>query len=365
MEKDFYSILGLTEEDKKLPKDKFQKKLKSKWHELSMRYHPDRNQGSKEAEEKFKKISEAYDTLSDGNKRQEYDIKQSGFGGFSNSFGFNGGFGDFFEDMMGGFGFHQQQRPRVVRGEDLNINVNITLEDVLNGATKTFKFVKLSTCDKCNGTGSKDGKSTVCPHCGGSGRVRNVMRNGNQQIIQETVCPNCHGTGHIITNKCNECGGTGVKRETITKTITIPKGIFEGAYMTFPNEGNAPANANGNGVNGELNISFHILPHSEYSVDGQNLKQDIKLNLYEAWHGCTKEVKCLDGTIVKVKIPSLTENFKLFQVKGKGLPNVNNPSSFGTLILRAVYQMPKKELTDKQLDLLKEFYEIENARNKK
>ena len=215
--KDFYKILGLTEEDKKLPNDEFEKVLKKKYRELSIKYHPDRNPGNKEAEEKFKEINEANDVLSDPQKRQEYDFGNSGidFNGF-NPFG---GFADHFSDMMGGFNFGMRQR--VVHGENANVSVDVKLEDVLYGTTKTIKFNRMGSCPHCGGTGSKDGKTTTCPKCGGTGMIGNVSRMGNQTFIQQSRCPDCGGTGVKNTENCPYCGGNGVKKESVTKTIKV------------------------------------------------------------------------------------------------------------------------------------------------
>lgn len=366
--KDFYNILGLTEEDKKLPKDEFNKKIKGIYRKMSIMYHPDKQAGKsdaekKAAEEKFKEVSEAYDTLSDDNKRQQYDMQKNGFDGFDfGGFDFGGFGGNPFGNIFDHFGGGRKQQ-RVVKGEDLDINVNLTLEDVLNGATKTFKFFKNVACSHCNGTGSKDGKVTTCPQCNGTGRIRNIQRHGNQTFVSESYCPHCHGTGKTASESCPHCGGNGVKRETVTKTIAIPKGFFEGAYMSFTNEGNAPVKANGDAINGDLNVMFHLLPHSKFTVEGQNLKMDLKVNLYEALCGAEKNITCLDGSTINVKIPELTENGKLLKINGKGLPNVNMVNNIGSLIIRVVYEMPKKKLADKQIDLLKEFYEIEKKRN--
>lgn len=361
MEKDFYTILEITDEDKKLPNDKFKKKLKKNYRKLSMIYHPDKNNGNKESEEKFKEITEAYNVLSDEKKRQEYDMKKSGFGGFNfGDFGFNFGT-DPFSDMMGGFGFKRKQR--VVKGDDLRLNVNVTLEEVFHGVTKTFKFNKLEKCEQCNGTGSKDGKTSVCPHCGGTGTIREMSSNGNQRIIYESKCPYCFGTGKLVTDKCVHCNGIGVKTVNTTKTLNVPRGVFDGACVVFKGEGNAPMPTDGNSINGDLLVYFRLIPHERFSVEGQNLKTDLILNIYEAWNGCTKDIKCLDGSIVNVKIPSLTENNKLLQIKGKGLPNINN-NSMGSLILRVVYEMPNGELTKKQVNLLEQFYKLEKEKNK-
>ena len=167
-----------------------------------------------------------------------------------------------------------------------------------------------------------------------------------------------------MTDKCPNCNGTGVKKESATKTLNIPRGIFDGAYTVFKGEGNAPMYSDGNGINGDLLVRFNIIPHSIFTVEGQNLKMNLKLNIYEAWNGCIKDIKCLDGSIVKVKIPSLTEDGKLLQIKDKGLPYINNNNSMGSLILKIVYEMPKSELTKEQINLLEQFYKIEKEKNK-
>lgn len=367
MDKDYYKILGLTEEDKKLPKDEFAKKIKNIYRKLAVAEHPDRHTNDSDAEkkkheEKFKEISEAYNVLSDEKKRQEYDMAQNGFGNF-NFDGWNSGF-DPFEMFRNGFiknpfdifgDMHGGNAPTVIVGSDIKLNVNVTLEDVLNGGKKTVSFKRKIACTSC--------KRKKCPHCNGTGFVRNTFRNGNQVISNQSPCPQCRGTGVIVDGHCSTCNDTGFVIQTVTETIDIPRGIDTNMMMTLQGKGNEPISVGGErGRNGDLIIIFKVLPHANFERVGNDIVTNLGLQLDQAWDGCTVDVVTLNGNKVKIKIPKLTPYGKQFKLAGKGLPNVNNPYAVGSLFVRIFYKMPIKELTDKQMDLLEEFYELENEK---
>lgn len=341
-EKNFYDILGVS-------KDASQDEIKKVYKELALKWHPDRFAGKSEkekaeAEEKFKEISEAYNVLSDEEKRKEYDMAgqdpfMHGFGGFNP-----------FEDFDP-FGMHRQRQEK---GEDIATHVYITLEDVLYGCVKEVTYQHRVKCKHCNGTGSDDGKETTCQHCGGSGRIRTQRNVNGMHIINETVCPYCGGRGKTITNPCRVCGGSGFVNEDSKTSVNIPAGIFDGATLTIEGKGYPPRS--GNGINGDLYVVVHVLANNKFERDGDNIRSDLHLNLKEAWLGCEKEVETLDGKKVKIKIPKLTKDGQQFSIKGKGLSNLRNGYISGDHIVKVIYDVPKS-LTKKQEELLKEFYE--------
>lgn len=338
-EKNFYDILGVK-------KDASQEEIKKVYKELALKWHPDRFAGKSEkeraeAEEKFKEISEAYNVLSDEEKRKEYDMM--GQNPFANGF-------DPFEDFDP-FGMRRHMR---VKGEDISTSVYVTLEDVLYGTVKNVTYTRRVECDHCHGTGSDDGKDTKCTHCNGTGRIRTQRDVRGMYIINETICPYCGGSGRMIAKPCRKCGGSGLVEKEETVSVNIPAGIFERGTLTIEGLGYPPRE--GNGVNGDLFVVVHILPHAKFKRDGDNILSDLHLNLKEAWLGCEKEVDTLDGKKVKIKIPKLTKDGQQFSLKGRGLANLKNGFISGSQIVTVIYDMPKS-LTKNQEELLKKFYD--------
>jgi molecular chaperone DnaJ len=361
MKKDYYEILGLSESEKALKGEEFNKVLKQKYRQLSLKYHPDRNQGNKEAEDKFKEVNEAYAVLSDANKRQSYDMGGSfdGFNGFSDFGGF-GGFGGFnpfdgFDDFFGG---HNESN--IQKGSDIVLSVKITVREAYMGCIKTVSYSRLTPCKSCNGTGSKDGKVHTCPHCNGTGFITQVHQMGNIRQVARGECHHCHGTGKLATEPCSKCLGHGLVRETVTETIQIPSGTMDGVTSVIHNKGNYPQSSGMNGMCGDLIIKLQVVSDNKFTVDGINIYTDLNLTLTEAWGGCEKDVECVDGSKLKIRIKELTPNGTILQVKGRGL---KNNFGIGSMLIRIQYKMPKSPLTDNQLDLLDEFYELEE--NKK
>lgn len=342
----FYDILGLSEDERQLKGDEFDKVLKTKYRKLASQWHPDRfstktDEEKKEAEEKFKSISEAYNTLSDSQKRQQYDFSQGG------------GFDSFGEDFNPWdlFGRHGRQQ-RTYKGQDIQIEIEVSLEDAYNGNTTTFTYNRMTSCGNCNGTGSADGKSATCPHCNGTGMVSEIRRQGNMQMMSSHPCPHCNGSGKKITNPCPHCHGEGMKHEKTTETVTIPKGVHDGAYTTIKGKGQGlPKDKRG--VDGDLFVIFRVAPHKDFNVDNMNnLHKTIDVNIFDALLGCEKKIKCIDGNEVKINIPELTKHGHKFIVKGKGLPQINNASNYRDLIVTINHVLPNK-LSNKQKDLLK------------
>lgn len=342
--KDYYRILGLTEEDKKLSADEFNRLVKNKFRTLSKENHPDLFAKSSESERKlhedrFKEINEAYSVLSDENKRREYDIKQMGFGGFDP---FGNGF------MNNPFTSSWNNSNNV--GSDIKIAIKLTLEDVLYGVTKKVSIKRKTKCLKC--------RKEPCKHCHGTGFVMQSSFGMNSLFQTKTQCPVCHGTGEVSVGHCDNCKGSGFINETVVETIAIPSGVEDGMLLTVPHRGNEYI-GRGNGVNGDLIIKVNIMKHNTFDRIGTTLVQKLELTIEDAWIGCDAKVKTLDGTTLNVKIPALTPCGKQFRIPNKGLPYMNSTNR-GDMIVSITYKMPKKELSDKQIKLLREFYEEEN-----
>ena len=350
-EMNFYDILELSNDERQLSGEEFDKVLKNKYKKLARQWHPDKfstktEEERKNAEEKFKEISEAYNTLSDPQKRQQYDFTQNGgFGGGFDPFG--GGFDPF--DIFG----RRSQQQRTYKGKDIQVEIDVDLKDAYYGGKKTFTYDRLSSCGHCNGTGSADGKNATCPHCNGSGMVTEVKRMGNTQMMSSHPCPHCHGTGKKITNPCPHCHGEGMKKETINETVDIPRGVISGAYTTISGKGNGlPKNLNG--VNGDLIVIFNVLDNDTFESrdNSGNLYTDMKINIFNALLGDEQEITCIDGSKVKIKVPELTKTGHNFIIKGKGLPKFNNSTQYGDLVVTLEHELPKK-LSDKQKIMLK------------
>ena len=352
--KGYYKILGVSE-------NASQEEIKKSYRKLASQWHPDKFVGKsekeqKEAEEKFKEIAEAYDVLGDENKRQQYDNGGSfDFNGFDpfDIFRqhFSGGMGGPFEAFFGAqnTGAH----PRVKRqGTDVNITVTLTLKEAYQGATKIVDVTKTIPCLDCNGSGSADGRKTTCPQCHGTGVITETRTSGNMFFQSSHPCPSCNGTGEINKNPCKKCGGSGVKKETVKEKVTIPAGVADGMVMTIPERGNSPV---GGGNNGHLNVHFSVKEDPYFTrVDQLNIVHYEEVPFIDALLGIEKEFECLDGTKVKIKLPELTKDGQAFFQKGKGMPDVNNPSKRGDYAVVVKYKYPNK-LTKKQKKILEDF----------
>ena len=347
MEKrDYYEVLGV---EKNASADEIKKAYRKK----AIQYHPDRNPGDKEAEEKFKEAAEAYDVLSNPDKRARYDqfghAGVSGaagnggpFGGFSGGmsmddifsmfgdiFGGHGGFGGF-----GGFGGGGSSQQRRYRGSDLRVKVKLTLKEISTGVEKKFKLKKYVPCPHCHGSGAEGtGGVETCPTCKGTG---SVIR--NQQTIlgtmqTRTTCPTCGGEGHIIKNKCKECGGEGIVYGEEVVTVKIPKGVAEGMQLSMSGKGNAGKH---NGVAGDLLILIEEEPDKELIRDENDLIYNLLLNFPTAALGGTVEIPTIDGR-VKVKIEPGTQPGKVLRLRNKGLPSVNGYGTGDLLVNVSIY----------------------------
>lgn len=346
--RDFYEVLDLE-------KNATEKDIKRAYKRLAMKYHPDRNQENKEeSEAKFKEIKEAYEVLSDEQKRAAYDqyghaaFEQGGMGGGGGGFGGGADFSDIFGDVFGDIfgGGRRQQRPS--RGSDLQYNMELTLEEAVRGVTKEIRIPTLESCDVCHGSGAKPGTSAdTCPTCQGMGQVH--MRQGFFSVQQP--CPTCHGRGKVIKDPCNKCHGHGRVERYKTLSVKIPAGVDTGDRVRLSGEGEAGENG---APAGDLFVQVHVLPHNIFERDGNNLHCEVPINFAIAALGGEIEVPTLDGR-VKLKIPAETQTGKVFRMKGKGVKSVRGGLQ-GDLMCHIVVETPVK-LNEKQKELLKEFGE--------
>lgn len=347
--KNYYDILEISENDRNLSENEFKKILQKNYKNLAKKWHPDRfstksEKEKKEAEEKFKEISEAYNTLSDPQKKQQYDFQQNGGADFDPFEGFNPW------DIFGGRGRSAQQ---MYKGQDIQIKVEISLEEAYNGGKKEVQYQKQTTCGHCNGTGSSDGKVETCQHCNGSGMVSEIKQQGNMRMVSSHPCPHCKGSGKKISKPCSHCGGNGMTVTTYKETVEIPRGAKTGSYITLSGKGSELPKGY-NGVNGDLHIIFIVKEHDIYEVSDNDIFMDLHVDIVDAMLGCEKTVKCIDGSEVKIKIPELTKHGHTFIIKGKGMPYINLKDTFGNCCAVITIDMPEK-LTNKQKELLKEF----------
>ena len=291
--------------------------IKKAYRKIAIKYHPDRNPGNKEAEEKFKEAAEAYDVLHDPQKRQQYDqFGYAGPGGASGFGGFNAQsmnmddifsmFGDIFGGHaggfsgFGGFGGGGQRRPQEHRGSDLRLKVKLTLQEVATGVTKKFKVRKDITCSHCHGTGSQDGGVTdTCPTCHGSGVITHTTQSIFGMMQTQGVCPTCNGEGKIIKNKCRQCNGTGVEKGEEVVEINIPAGVSEGMIVNVPGKGNA---GHRNGINGDIQVFIEEEPNDTFVRDGNDLIYNLLLDFPTAALGGDVEIPTVEGTKLREKI---------------------------------------------------------------
>ena len=345
--RDYYEVLGV---DKNVSAED----LKKAYRKMAIKYHPDRQQGKseaekKEAEEKFKEAAEAYDVLSDPNKRARYD--QFGFAGDQMGGGFGGGmsmddifahFGDIFGDFFGGGGGFASRAnsggSRVKRGSDLRIRVKINLHDAAHGVEKKLKLPRLISCQHCHGTGAKDGSALdTCPNCHGSGVEIRVQRTllGNMQT--QSTCQRCGGSGKIIKERCQHCGGQGLVRKEDIVTINIPAGVAEGMTLRMAGKGNE---APGGGIPGDLLVVIEEENDAKLMRDGNDLVYNLMLDFPTAVFGGKVEVPTVDGH-ARVTIPAGTQPGKVLRLRGKGLPS---PDSYGTgdMLINVMVYVPEQ-----------------------
>lgn len=336
MNKNYYDILGVS-------KDASQDEIKKAYRKLSLKYHPDKQAGKsdaekKAAEEKFKDIGEAYETLSDEQKRAQYDNPMSGFGsGFS---GFGGGTWEDMMDMMHG-AFHR--RPQQKKGGDLKVVLHINIEDVFKPIKKTIKYTKTVRCSDCHGDGGF-GKKT-CPHCGGTGVITNIQQTPFGITQTQTQCPHCGGVGHTFTSKCTKCNGTGFEQKTVSVDINLPAGARD-SYQ-YKMQGYGAECKDKNGVDGDLIIFVMYNKRSDIIVDqNMNVFQQIELPYYDCILGCEKNITLASGKSYTLKVPEGSRDGAKIYVYNEGIPNTN-----GQYYVVLKHIIPNK-VSDKERELL-------------
>lgn len=347
--RDYYEVLGVG-------KQATDDEIKKAYRKIAIKYHPDRNPGNKEAEEKFKEAAEAYSVLSDKQKRQQYDQfgfdgpnMEGGFGGFGGAGGFSmddifSMFGDVFGGRggfsgFGGFGGGGAQRAQY-RGSDLRLKVRLSLQEVATGVTKKFKVKKDVVCQHCHGSGAQAGSSaTTCPTCNGNGYTVKTVRSILGMMQTQSECPTCHGEGKVIKNKCPHCAGTGIVKGEEVVEINIPAGVAEGMVVNVPGKGNAAPH---NGVNGNIQVFIEEEPNDTFIRDNQDIIFNLLLDFPTAALGGEVEIPTIDGKKVRVKIEAGTQPGKTLRLRGKGLPAVQGyGNGQGDLVVNISVYVPK------------------------
>ncbi|MFB3850762.1 MAG: molecular chaperone DnaJ [Acidobacteriota bacterium] len=349
---DYYEILGVA-------RDATQEEIKSAYRKAALKYHPDKNPGNKEAEEMFKKASEAYSVLGDPQKRAQYDAygRVGNYGGvnwdsdifddFSDLLGSFFGFGDF----LGG-----QRRRGPQKGADLRYDIQISLEDVFYGIEKEIELPLEEICEECAGSGAKDGKKSNCPTCGGRGNI--FYQQGFFSVSR--TCPHCAGEGSIAKEKCSSCKGSGKIRKTKTIKVKIPRGVENGSMLKVSGQGEIGARG---GRRGDLYIAVFVKEHPHFKRNGSNLFCEINVSLPEAVLGGEYELITLEGKPIKIKIPEHCQDGRRLKIDGMGLPEVNGKRK-GDLYVDVRLQTPQK-LSREEKELWQKLYEIEMKKNEK
>ena len=363
--KDYYQTLGVS---KSASKDE----LKAAYRKLAMQYHPDKNPGNAESEQKFKTISEAYEVLKDDQKRAAYEqyghsaFNQGGGGGGGGHQGWNrgqsnggfdfssaqgGSFSDIFEDFFGGQGGARGQRAKA-KGADLRYNMQITLEEAFNGKTEKISFTSASKCDECVGTGSKDKSSTTCHTCNGRG----ILRVQQGFFMMERPCNTCGGEGQVVKNPCGKCSGTGKVRREKTISVTIPQGVEDNTRIRLAGEGEPGFRG---GPSGDLYIFMSVKHHALFEREVNDLHCSVPIKITLATLGGDIEVPSIDGTKMKLHIPTGTQSGDKFRLKNKGMHRLRSTAR-GDLYVHVQLETPVK-LTKRQIELLREFEKEETA----
>ena len=367
--RDYYEVLGID-------KNAGESDIKKAYRKAAMKYHPDKFANAseaekKDAEEKFKEVNEAYQILSDSQKKQQYDqfghaaFEQggAGFGGGFNAGGFD--FGDIFGDIFGGGGFSgfggfgggSSRRNYQEPGDDIRLGLEITLEEAAKGVEKTIKYKRTAQCSHCHGTGGEDGKTKTCSRCNGKGTILTQQRTILGVMQSQTVCPDCHGKGKVPEKKCSHCHGVGTEKETIEKKITVPAGIDEGQKLRYSGFGEASQNG---GPSGDLYIVIRIKKHDIFERYGIDLHCEVPISYATAVIGGEVEIPTLNGKKM-IKIPEGTESGKLMRVRGEGIKSLRSDHT-GDIMVKLTIETPKK-LTEKQKELLEKFEESLNEKN--
>lgn len=364
--RDYYEVLGVA-------KDASAEEIKKAYRKLAIKYHPDKNPGDTAAEDKFKEAAEAYNVLSDSDKKAKYDrFGHAGMGAGAGGFeGFGGGFsmedifsrfgdifGGGFGSGFGGFGDSGQRR-RVVKGSDIRIRVKLSLSEMAHGVDKTIKIPRLVKCSKCNGRGAEsEADVRTCETCHGTGVVTRITQSFLGQMQSSSPCPTCHGEGKIITKPCPLCHGAGVVKQVEEVSFKIPAGVAEGMQLTVQGKGNA---AKGDGINGNLLVVIEELPHDELQRDGDDLIYSLFISPSDAILGCSVDVPSLDGKL-RIKIEPGTQSGSILRLRSKGIKNINGYGA-GDLLVYVQIWIPKK-ISKEEKELLEKLSKSENFRPK-
>jgi len=369
--RDYYEVLGVG-------KDASEDEIKKAYRKIAIKYHPDRNPGNKEAEEKFKEAAEAYDVLHDPQKRQQYDQfgfnapggGAGGFGGFSSAGGFSmddifsmfgdvfggrGGFGGFSSGFGGGGG---QRHSAQQRGSDLRLKVRLTLQEIATGVTKKFKVKRDVACSHCHGSGAEGGSGhETCPTCHGSGVVTRTTQSLFGMMQTQSVCPTCGGEGSVIKNKCHHCGGSGVVKGEEVVEIKIPAGVSEGMIVNVPGKGNTGRH---NGTPGNIQVYIEEEPNDTFVRDDNDLIYNLLLDFPTAALGGNVEIPTIEGGKVRIKIEPGTQPGKALRLRGKGLPSVQGYGrGMGDMVVNISVYVPKT-LTMSERRALEEMQRSDN-----
>ena len=362
-EKNYYNIIGLSEDDKNLPFDEFLKVLKAKYRKACLKYHPDKYNGKsdkekEEAEEKFKELTEAYSVLSDEEKKNRYDR----FGTTDNTNFDN--MDEMMEEFLRAnginpFGRSNRRQQSVSKGTNIQLKVRLTLKEIFEGGKKTVKYNRYKPCTHCNGTGSEGNNGvTKCPHCNGMGRIVNTQYNGYGYSQTITICPYCNGSGEVIENPCTKCNGSGLERMEEKFTFEIPQGFMNGQYTVISGMGNC--SERNNGLNGDLVLIF-IIEDSDGFFHSDDTPFDIYIEkevpILDCITGCECVITNIDGRSYKFKVKPNTENETVMKLQYKGLPN--NSGGYGDLRVVIKHKFPK-EISEEEGDLLQKLKACRN-----
>lgn len=347
--RDYYDVLGVS-------RGASSEEIKKAFRRLAMQYHPDRNKDPG-AEQKFKEVSEAYEVLSDPERRSAYDrFGHAGLQGFDAGRGFEGfdfgGFGDIFDAFFGGTTTARRAR-EAQRGADRRADLEIDFEEAAFGCEREVEVERIERCTRCGGSGSEPGSQPArCPTCDGSGQVRRVSRGFFGQFVNIAVCSQCRGEGRIITQPCQDCRGSGRQRRTRTLVVKIPPGVSDGSRMRLSGEGDAGRNG---GSPGHLYVYIGVRPHPYFTREEDDLVYELQMNPAQAALGFEAQIPTLEGDTTTIKVPPGTQSGRVFALKGKGVPHLHGGGR-GDLLVRATVVIPT-ELTEEQRELLRRLAE--------
>jgi molecular chaperone DnaJ len=366
--RDYYEILGIA-------KNASEDEIKKAYRKLAVKYHPDKNPGNKEAEDKFREATEAYEVLKDADKRARYDqfghaaFEAAGGGGYGGFGGFGGGMdisdalrafmNDFggdsvFGDLFGFGGRRRGGRAADRRGSDLQARIALTLQEINSGTKKTLRIRRMERCESCGGTGSRSGKKTTCLQCGGSGRLQRVANSLFGQVIQESVCPRCRGEGQTVADPCPQCEGEGLQKQSTTVTVDIPAGVSEGNYLSVPGKGDAGV---GGGPAGDLLVVISEKEDPFFERHGIDVVCEIEVSFSEVALGTSKTIPTLEGK-ANLSVPAGTQSGVILKMRGKGLPRLHGGQR-GDQMVRVRVVTPTK-LTREQRELFERLSELES-----